>query len=340
MISEKPTRIEISYKTVIFTVAFLIALWLIFLIREIIVIIFLAIILVSALLKPVEWLHSKKIPRALAVLIVYALVLVAISFAVGIIVPPLVSQTSEFVTNLPKIVATINEFLVFNKIPVEDVSKVISGELDQLAGNLFSISRVIISSIFLVVTLFVLSIYMLLEWKTIVRGIASPFSGKREKQIISLVSKIENGLGAWVRGQLTLSLIIGFATYIGLTILGVPFALPLALVAGILEVIPLIGPIVSAVPAVLVGLTISPLYGLIVIALFFLIQQIEGHLIVPMIMSKVVGLQPVVVIIALLIGAKLGGMGGAFLAIPVVFVAKIIIKELLTDENKFEEKNF
>lgn len=337
MADDKSTRVEISYKTIIFTAAFIIGLWFLIQILQIIILIFLSIILVSALLKPVEWLTARKIPRVISILIVYILLIGVVSFAVGIIVPPLVSQTSEFVSNLPTIVSKINDFLVFNKIPVNDLSRVISDQVNQIAGNIVSITTAIFSSIFVVLTMIVLSFYLLMEWKTFMRLLASPFTGRQEKKVINLVSQIERGLGAWVRGQLTLSLIVGVVTYIGLTVLGIPFALPLALIAGILEIVPLIGPIIAAIPAILVGLTISPLLALAVAALFFIVQQLENHIIVPMVMSKVVGLQPAAVIIAVLAGAQLYGVGGALLAVPIVIVVKIFIKEFLMEDQKFED---
>lgn len=335
--SKAPIRIEISYKTVIFVALFTIGFWFLVQIKEIIILVFLCLIVISTLLKPVEWLNARRIPRPLAVLIIYIILITFISFVIGIIVPPLVSQTSEFISDLPRIISTINDFLVFNKIPIDEVSKVISGEINQIAGNVVSISTAIFSSLFFLLTLIVLSLYLLLDWRTFVRLVSSPFSGRQEARVVDLISKIERGLGVWVRGQLTLSLLVGVLTYIGLTILGIPFALPLALVAGIMEIIPIIGPIVSAVPALLVGLTISPVMSLAVIALFFIIQQLENHLIVPMVMSKVVGLQPAAVIIALLIGAKLDGIGGAFLAIPVVLVIKIIFKDFMEEEQRTEQ---
>lgn len=335
--SRTPIKVEISHKTVFFTVAFLAGVWLLVQIKEIIIFVFLSIIFLSALLKPVEWLTNRKIPRVLSILIVYALVIAFISFAIGTIFPPLISESSDFVAKLPQIVANINSFIIFNKIPVGDFSSVISSQAENIASNLFSISSTIFSSIFLIVTLFVFSFYVLLEWNTFVRMLASSFSGKQEKKIVGVVSKVESGLGSWVRGQLSLSLIIGILTYIGLRILGIPYALPLALIAGILEIVPIIGPIISAIPATLVALSTAPVLALAVIALFIVIQQLENHLLVPMVMSKVVGLQPAFVIIALLVGAKLAGIGGAFLAVPLIVVSRIIFKEFVLEDQKIEE---
>jgi len=335
--SKAPIRVEISYKTVVFTALFLIGLWFIIQIREIIILIFLSVILLSALLKPVEWLNSRGIPRVLSVLVVYIVVISIISTVIGIIVPPLISQTSDLISKLPQIISIVNDFLVFNKIPVEDLSQIIAKQLQYVTGNLIAISKTIFSSIFLLLTILVFTFYLLLEWKKFVRLISSPFSARQEKKVTVIILKVEKGLGQWVRGQLALSVIVGVLIYTGLRILGIPFALPLALIAGILEIVPIIGPIVSAVPAVLVGLTIAPVMGLAVAALFFIVQQLENNFIVPMVMSKVVGIQPPVLIIALLIGAKLAGIGGAFLAVPIIVVSKIIIQGILTEDQVLED---
>lgn len=335
--SNYPLKVEISHKTVIFTVFFLIALWFLIQIRDIIIMVFLSIILVAALLKPVEWLNSKKLPRAISVLLVYLFVIALISVAVSIIIPPLIEQTSALVSRLPQITSTINDFFIFAQIPVEDVSSFLSRQIQGLIGNIVSITTAVFSSVLLLLTILVLAFYMLLDWQKFITLASSPFSGKQEKKVVNVISKLENGLGKWVRGQLALSFIVGVLTFIGLQLLGIPYALPLALVAGIFEIIPIIGPIISAVPAILVALTISPIMGLAVAALFIVVQQLENHVIVPTIMSKVIGLQPPIIIVSLLIGAKLAGIGGVFLAPPVLIILKIIISEFLAEEEKLND---
>lgn len=332
-----PTKVEISHKTVIFTLGFLAFVWFLFQIRDIIFMVFLSVILVAAFLKPVEWLNTRRVPRVFSVLLVYFLMISLVSVAIGIIIPPLVEQTSALVTRLPQIISTINDFFTFANIPVEDVSSVISRQIQGFIGNIVSISTAILSSIFLVLTVLVISFYLLLDWQKFITLASSPFSGRQEKKVANVIAKLEAGLGKWVRGQISLSFIVGVLTYIGLELLGVPYALPLALVAAILEIIPIIGPIIAAIPAILVGFTISPFMGTAAAALFLVVQQLENHVIVPMIMSKVIGLQPPVIIVSLLIGAKIAGIGGAFLAPPVLIIAKIIISEFLKEDEKFDE---
>lgn len=148
-----------------------------------------------------------------------------------------------------------------------------------------------------------------------------------------MMIKIEEKLGAWLRGQLFLSIIIGLVSYIGLLIFNIPYALPLALLAGVMEIIPVIGPIISAIPAVLIALTISPILALGVAAMYFVIQQLENHLIVPQVMKRAVGLNPLVVILAIAIGSRILGFAGALLAVPLAVVIQIIAAEIIAEKN-------
>lgn len=335
--SSTPLKVEISRKTVIFTIASLIGIWFLVQIREIIVVIFLSIILLSALLKPVEWLAKHRIPRVISVLIVYLVVIGTIATSIGVLLQPFIQQTQGFTSKLPQIIASINDFFIFHDIPVEDISKIIAGQVEQVAKDIFKVTTTIFSSILRFLTIFVLAFYLLLEWDKFVRYIASPFSGKQEKKVINLISKIERGLGHWLRGQIALSLLVGILVFIGLTALGIPFALPLALIAAVLEIIPIIGPTVASIPAILVGLSINPVLGLAVVALYIIIQQVESNFLAPIIMSKVVGLQPPIVIVALLIGSQIAGIAGAILAIPFLVLARIVVLELIFEDHKLDK---
>lgn len=335
--SNTPVKVEVSYKTVIFAVSFLIAIWFLIQIKDIIILVFLSVILVAAMLKPVEWLNAHRIPRVISVILVYLLIILLIAAVAGIIVPPLIEQTVGLSSRLPQMTDSVNSFLIFNKIPIEDVSSVIGKQIQGFLGNIVSITSAIFSSILVILTLFVLSFYLLLDWNKFVKLVSSAFSPKQEKKVTRIIGKVENGLGKWLRGQIVLSIIVGALVYIGLLILGIPYALPLAIIAGILEIIPVIGPIISSIPAILVGLTVSPVIALVTVALFIVVQQLENNLIVPMIMSKVIGLQPPIIIISLLIGAKLAGVGGAFLAPPVLIILKIIFSEFISEDEKLNE---
>jgi predicted PurR-regulated permease PerM len=134
---------------------------------------------------------------------------------------------------------------------------------------------------------------------------------------MNMFVRVQDKLGLWLRAQLLLSGIIFLVTWIGLLILGVKYSLVLALIAGITEVIPFIGPIIGAIPAVLLAFLQSPIKALLVLILYLVIQQLEGNILVPKVMQKTVGLNPIVVIVVILLGAKIAGVLGALLSIPV-----------------------
>ena len=133
-------------------------------------------------------------------------------------------------------------------------------------------------------------------------------------------------------GQLILMLLVGSITYIGLRLLGIPYALPLAILAGLLEIVPYFGPIIAAIPAVIIGFSISPIIGIATTALAFLIQQLENYLIVPKIMEKSVGVSPIIILLALTIGFKITGPMGALISVPVFITLQVFVKEYVASK--------
>jgi len=181
--------------------------------------------------------------------------------------------------------------------------------------------------IFLIAVL-VLTMYMIIEEDALIKIVKEFTPTRYHSHLGETAMRVQVKMGQWLRGQLFLMLFVGALTYIGLLILGVPFALVLALIAGILELIPYAGPILSAVPAIIVGFSISPVMAVMIIVLYFLVQQLENNLLVPKIMEKAVGLNPVIIIVAVLIGAKLGGILGAILAVPVATIVSVILTDV------------
>jgi predicted PurR-regulated permease PerM len=226
---------------------------------------------------------------------------------------------------------SLDAILKANKID----QSVINQELSSLTGNAVDITVTVFENIIALVSLIVVSLYMILDRQKVEHFATSFFAAHQEKAQ-TILRRVENKLGAWLRGQIVLSLLIGASVYIGLTLLGIPYALPLAIITGILEIVPMIGPIISAIPAVIIAFTISPVDALIVIGLYIVIQQLEGHLVVPQVMKRAVGLNPLLVILAISIGGRLLGIGGALLAVPIAVVFQIIAEEVLKNsENPF-----
>lgn len=315
----------------------MIALWFLFVIRDIIAIVFISIILASAADPVVDSLAAKKIPRGLIIGALYILVIALLGATVYFIIPPMVGQLKQLATQLP------NYFDYFSTF-ITNLSSVSGGQLadgqqnvdaitnflNNVSTNIFATTKGFIGGFTAMLTVFVLTLYLLLDEQGIKKFFVALLPIKQKSQIQTIAHKVGQGLGAWFRGQLLLGLIIGVLVYIGLLILNVPYALTLAMLAGILELIPVIGPIISAIPAILISLSLSPSSALMVAIFYILIQELENKLLVPKVMQRTVGLHPVTVIIVLLIGAKLMGLIGILLAVPVTTMIYIILKEWTT----------
>lgn len=317
-------KIDISHKTIIFIAVFILGIWLIYLILDLLIILFVALILMSAIFPIVKFLNNFKVPKSLGIAFTYIIIIAIVSILLAIVVPPLVDETRKLVLTLPPHLDSVLEVAAIDK-------SVLQGQLSDLSKNIFSITLSLFDNLLTIIFLLVVTFYLLLERENLEDKFSSLFVGREEKIKRSIV-QIEEKLGSWLRGQLFLSLIIGSLTYIGLLILGVPYALPLAVVAGILEVVPVIGPIISAIPSVLITLTISPVLSLGVAAMYFIIQQLENNLIVPQVMKRAVGLNPLVVILAIAIGSRLLGIAGALLAVPMTVVIQIVATRIIEEK--------
>lgn len=174
----------------------------------------------------------------------------------------------------------------------------------------------------------VVSFYLVAEQKSIINTIAAFVPEKHQSFTLQLIAKIQKKMGQWVLGQLLLSVSIFAISYIVLTVMGVKYALFLAILAGLLEVVPYIGPFLAAVPAAFFALLQSPTQAVIVLLMYVFIQKIEGYVLVPKIMQKTVGTSPLVVLFALLIGFKLGGVIGLLIAVPLASAITVVVSEI------------
>ena len=319
-----PRKIDISHRTVVFITVFILGLWLIYLIRDLLLILFVAVILMSALSPWVKVLTRFKVPKSLSIAITYIIIVGSIGGLIAIVIPPLLEETRRLLLTLPPRL----EYL-FNVLAID--RSVLDSQLTALSTNAFSITLTVFDNFLTIIFLLVITFYLILEREKLENRVATLFIG-REDRVKNLMVQIEEKLGGWFRGQLMLSLIIGTLTYIGLIFLGIPYALPLAVVAGALEVVPVIGPIISAIPAVLIAITFSPVLAVGVAAMYFVIQQLENHLIVPQVMKRAVGLNPLVVILAVAIGSRLLGVPGALLGVPIAVVLQIVVTEIIEEQ--------
>lgn len=312
------TKVEISHRTIIFTVALLLALWLIVQIRDILFLIFISFILMAAIRPLVDRLERFRIPRLLAILLIYAVVFGLFGFGVAGTIPKLVTQSTRLIAELPAFVARV--------MPYWDVDiGALTQQIAPLGQNVLRVTVGIFSNLITTLTVLVFTFYFLLERRYAEVFLSSIMGTGAARAVMDVLRKIEKRLGAWVHGELLLMFFVGLLVYVGLSFLRIDFALPLAIISGLLEIVPVVGPIISAVPAILVAISISPLLAFSVVALYFIVQQVENNLLVPFVMKKSVGLSPLITIFALMLGARLAGLVGAVLAVPMVLVLQEVV---------------
>ncbi len=339
--------IEISSSTILRTIFILLLLWFLFLIRDILILVFLALIIVSAIDPIVDWCQKKRVPRSLAVLVIYILAISIVGTAISFLVAPIASEIRGLGENFPNLVEKfsgyfrgVQDYATSHNFQqqISNFSGNITDSFSQVGTNIFSGTVSFIGGIFSFLVVLSVAFYMSVEEKGVKKFFASIAPAEHGEYVAGLVDRIQFKMGRWLLGQMALMVIIFAIDYIGLLVIGAPYALVLAIMAGLLEIIPYVGPIVSAIVAASVSFLHGPVTGILVLALFAVAQQLEGYVIAPLVMKKAVGLNPVVVILSLLIGAKLGGVMGVIIAVPVATMVSEVAGDLVRKPESSEEK--
>jgi predicted PurR-regulated permease PerM len=334
---------NVSILTLTKIAGFILALWFLYVIKDILVIIFVAILLAMAFDPFVSFLQKKKIPRTFGIVILIGCIFLVLATAVALIIPPLLEQMSQITKNFPLYWDKLsNSFVDLQARPetqgvVQNIQNALRGfqsTIGQSAQGVLPFIGTIFGSVISFILISVLTFYFLSQEDAIKKGFHHVTPPRYRPYFTGLIVRMQDRLVLWLRGELLLGLIIGLMAMLGLWLLGVKFFLVLALIAGISELIPYVGPVLGAVPAAFFGFTDSLWKGIAVIILFWLIQQLENHLIVPKVMQKAVGLNPIVVIIVILIGAKILGFLGVVLAVPTAAALSVLVKDF------FESNNF
>lgn len=291
--------------------------------------------------------------RPASILSVYLLIFAVIGGLIAFIIPPIVAQTTDFVTNLPRVADHLQQRYANSGQPwIRDASRNGAQKLRELSDNPPDISGVlkeqalnVVSSIFgallSIVTVILISFYWLTERALIRRALLGFVPLHRRSRVNDIWTHIETKLGAWFRAQLILCGIIGVSCAVGYGILRIEYWPLLALIAGVAEIIPILGPWIGGVPAVLVALTDGPVKAIIVAVFIIVLQQIEGNILVPRIQGDAIGLSPLTVILAILAGTTLAGPIGGILAVPISAIIQVLVQDLLiaretTDEDDID----
>jgi predicted PurR-regulated permease PerM len=325
--------VTISTSTLIKVVLVCLVLFALYIIRDIILTLIVAMVLASAMDPLVEWLYRRaKFPRGLSVFLVYVVFICLIASIIYFVVPAIITQFHELAGKFETIREDLaNRTSLFAKIL--DQLGITSGfsdigqQFSKITSNFFATTLGVFSGIVQVIATLAISFYLISSENGMKNLIKSLVPFKHKAYAVALTEKIEKKIGRWLLDQLILSGFIFILTYIGLTVLGIKFALALALLAGLLEIVPYLGPILSAVPAVFVAFVQSPPLALFVILLYIVVQQVENYALQPKIMGRTVGANPVVILLAILIGFKLAGILGMLLAVPVVAAVSVFVSD-------------
>jgi predicted PurR-regulated permease PerM len=285
---------------------------------------------------------TTRLPRWLVILAVYLVIIGVLVGVAAMVIPAFVDQAQELWRDLPSQFNRVQTYLIRwgvigRRITLEEaVQSVPAGGSTTAAaasavGTVATAVGTVATVIFAFITIVILTFYLLIEGPSLFAAFARLFPRSRRAEVIHAGREISSKVSAWMIGQLILGSTIGASSAIGLYLLGVPYFYVLALISAFGELIPVVGPILSAIPAAGVALTVSPRLALWVILFFVVQQQAENHLLVPKIMQRQVGVSPVLVIVALLIGGSLLGIVGAILAIPTAAILQVLFQALLSE---------
>lgn len=305
--------------------------WLVVNIQLTLIIFFFAYLLMAGLSPITELLEQRRWPKFLAIGLPYLVVpaiFVGLTFAY---LPQMADQASQLTQMIPQLLNQFTRYLPFRVANPDALIQDILSSLNIQPQNIFSVVSTVGQLALEVVAVIVVSVYMILEKQRIHQWIASWFP-RNEQRIATIIERIENDLGRWLQGQLIISVMVGLMVWIFLAIVGIPFAPFLAVLAAIFELVPYVGPIIAAVPAVLLAASVSPTTMVIVVVGYTAIQQIEGHLLVPNVMKNRVGLPALVIIAVIIAGGELAGIIGAIMAVPLAAVAQTLLRTMNAKE--------
>ncbi len=277
---------------------------------------------------------TRRLPRWLAILLIYLAFLGTVVGIGMLVIPPLIDQMRELGRNAPHMIDRLQAFLLERHVidhkftwreavqQAPDATSTLDTVYSALSG--------IVGGIFGLFTILILTFYLLIESDDVLTGFLQLFPRERRPRVAMICRQIAVKVSAWLVGQLMLGALIGATAGIALWLLGVPYFYVLALIAGVGELIPIVGPVLSAIPAMAVAFTVSPITALWVGLFWILQQQFESHVLVPRIMSTRVGVSAATVIVAIMTGGSLLGVVGVILAVPTAAILQVVFQEIVS----------
>jgi len=331
-------QLEVSYQSILRVVFVLAIAAFLFMIQKILLALFAALV-VSAITNPlVDWAENKKISRTITTMFVYIAIFIFLGLAFYWIIPTLIMEIKDLALHFPQYIAeNVAKYPFLEQYSIkENITKFTISTSSLIKAQSFDIflSTVsFLSNLFYIFFALAVAFYLTVEKSLVKTYLRKIVHKDHHGDLIKILDEIESKMGRWFIGQVALSVFSGAAIFTGLTLLGVPFALPIAVLAAILRFIPYLGGLISDSVGILIAFLSSPALGVAAFLMYYIIQQIEGYIIIPIVMSQTVGLNPVVVIVAVVIGGEIGGITGALLAIPITIVLGILFNRLVLKED-------
>ncbi len=338
---ERDVQVTITAGTIVTTLLFLVLFAALWYLREIVLILLTAIVIASSIEPGVRSLRRVlRVSRLVAVILIYAIIAVVFFGILFIFLPPVLNDAANFLSQLPSALSTINFADVthgllpwggFDSLSSADLLRSVSSTLESSTGGVFSTLSAFFGGLSSFILVVVFSFYFSVEETGVDDFLRIVTPLKHEAYVLDLWKRSQDKIGRWMQGQIILAVIVGLLLFLVLTILGIKYALLLAVLAGIFELIPVFGQILAAIPGVAIAFTAGGITeALLVAGLYVVVQQFEANLIYPVVVKKVVGVPPLLVILALLIGFKLFGFLGVLLSVPIAAA----IQELVADIDK------
>ncbi len=336
-------KIEISVFSVIKIIAVLAALWFLYYIRDIVVLVFLAVVIASAIDPLATFFARYRIPRVVSVLFVYIVIFALASFVLYLLVPSLLREMGELSKTLPGFYQRIVwgkplSFLGYNAlIQLQNFLNGFLPQVGEIVTGAVGLTPKLFGGVVAFGSVVVISFYLAVREGEIEKFIKLITPRGYEEYAVDLWTRTHKKFGKWLQGSLFLAFLVGISAFVGLSLLGVKYSLSLALLAGIFELIPMVGATLATIPAVLIALTQSWQIALGVLILYIVIQQLENNLMVPLVFRHVIGLNPIIIILSLLVGVRIAGPVGLLVAIPAAAAIGEFLGDLATGKFKLKE---
>ena len=344
------TTNQVVFATIFVVCVFLIF-WLLYRLQTVLLLFFVAIVVGTAIRPAVEWLYRRGVSRTNGVILIYVLMAGLFTAFLALILPLLAEQTTQLSQNLPEFYMTARNWLfdsenrllqiIGARLPAQlgllfDSNPTTQNAIDQVTRTILYMN-LLIKGLLSTLAIFLLAYYWNQEGQSVIRTILRLMPSYRKKEFLEFVDHVETKLGAYIRGEAILCSIIGVLSFLAYILIGLPFALALGIFAGVMEMIPVFGPAIGAVPALLIALSMSPEKAIWVVIATFLIQTTENVYLLPRVMNKSMGVNAIIILLSMVAFGSVFGLAGVLLALPLAAILQFVINRIVTSPDNLND---